>query len=84
MQVVIHSIKSTAVSTLACARDTTLGKSYECRRFNKGEALAHLNGKPVMNGVHPQLAAEDSFLYVDDAGDSAELFLSDVEATFTD
>lgn len=78
MQVVIHKLLSHDSLTLSCARDTTIGKPYECRKFSKGEPLVDLNG------VELGVTAEDSFLYVDDSGDNVELFLSDVEATFTE
>ncbi len=79
MQVVIHELLSQDNLTLHCAQDTTIGKPYECRKFLKFEPLVDFNGEEL--GVD---AEEDSFIYVDDAGDIAELFLSDVDATFTE
>ncbi len=79
MQVVIHKILTQDGLTLFCTKDTTIGTPYPCRKFLKGEPLVDLNGKHL--GFD---AAEDSFLYVDDAGDNAELLMSDVEATFTE
>ena len=79
MKVVINKLLATDGITAHCFRDTTIGKEYECKQFKKGELLFTMQGEPVGDR-----AEQDSFLYVDDSGDNAELFLSDVDATFTD